>query len=152
MSLKFVVMEELMIKYLEGKCSAEETNILRNDAGVWAELQSISAVDTLFMKQAMQELNPDFKEKLKISLIQMKNESSSSWKDFILPGIFAVFSIIYAFFSKETSSGSSWFEIPELPVYPIVSWVCACILGFVVLDQFLQKRSGRHAHTLFIPM
>ncbi|MBK7220877.1 MAG: hypothetical protein IPH94_05915 [Saprospiraceae bacterium] len=145
-------MEELMIKYLEGKCSADEIATLRNDTEIWAELQSIAAVDTLFMKQSMLELNPKFKEKLKTALIQVKNESTSSWKDFILPGFFAVFSIIYAFFSKESTSEGTWIEMPEVASYPVVTLVCACILGFVLLDQILQKRSGRHAHFLIIPM
>ncbi len=145
-------MEELMIKYLEGKCRVEEISMLRKDDKVWEELQSITAVDTLFLTQSIQEVSPEFKENLKSSLIQIKSESEGSWKDFVLPGIFAIFSMIYAYFSKESASGGAWIEMPEIPSYPVVTLVCACILGFVLLDQILQKRSGRHAHSLFIPM
>lgn len=152
MSLKFVSMEELMIKYLEGRCSAQEIEELQKDNAVWTELQAISRVDMVFAKQPQLELSRAFKNELTSSLIQAKTENSGTWSDFLLPGIFAICSVIYALFNWDsTTSGSlSWLEIPEVPSYPMLTLGCICVLGFVLLDHLLQKKTNRPSQLMFL--
>lgn len=140
-----------MVKYLEGKCTAEETELLQKDTAIWQELQAMVRVDALLSQQPMLNVRPAFQSQLKNTLIQVKSEPTGSWKDFILPGVFAVFSIVYAIFNMDTASTQvSWFEMPEIPSYTVLSLVCICILGFVALDQLLQRKTNRSFHLMFL--
>ncbi len=138
-------MEELMIKYLDGKCNDEEIALLQNNAPVWQELQQIQKMDELFLDHIYEVPGNLLKERILLDIRLQGKEKGLDLRDFILPVIFTLGSLIFLFTGKlKTSSADlSWLQIPEGSQGTMVFLSAFCILSLVLLDQVLQKKSGK---------
>ena len=69
------------------------------------------------------------------------------FNDFILPFFFGLGSIIYFLFAKQnatTTEHSVWFEIPQGSQAIAIVGSALSLLLLVLLDQFLQKKTGKN--------
>lgn len=139
-------MEEMMIRFLEGKCTAEEINVLKQDPVVWGELTQIQRLDVVFAQNVFEKPGPLLNDRILQNLNIQAKEKSWDFRDFILPILFGLGSIIYFLFAKQnlqTPEHLIWFEIPQGSQAIAIVGSALSLLLLVLLDQFLQKKAGR---------
>lgn len=139
-------MEEMMIRFLEGKCTAEEINVLKRDPVVWGELTQIQRLDVVFAQNVFEKPGPLLNDRILQNLNIQAKEKSWDFRDFILPILFGLGSIIYFLFAKQnlqTPEHLIWFEIPQGSQAIAIVGSALSLLLLVLLDQFLQKKAGR---------
>jgi hypothetical protein len=139
-------MEEMMIRFLEGKCTAEEINVLKQDPVVWGELTQIQRLDVVFAQNVFEKPGPLLNDRILQNLNIQAKEKSWDFRDFILPILFGLGSIIYFLFAKQnlqTPEHLIWFEIPQGSQAIAILGSALSLLLLVLLDQFLQKKAGR---------
>lgn len=139
-------MEEMMIRFLEGKCTAEEINVLKQDPVVWGELTQIQRLDVVFGQNVFEKPGPLLNDRILQNLNIQAKEKSWDFRDFILPILFGLGSIIYFLFAKQnlqTPEHLIWFEIPQGSQAIAILGSALSLLLLVLLDQFLQKKAGR---------
>lgn len=141
-------MEELMIKYLDGRCNNEEIALLKNNTPVWQELQQMQKMDKLFLDHIYEVPGSLLKERILLDIRLQGKEKSWDFRDFILPVIFTLGSLVYLFTGKLKTSGAdlSWLQLPDGSQGTMVFLSTFCILALVLLDQVLQKKTGKTLH------
>ena len=147
-------MEELLIKYLENKCTAEElaevTQIFNNDAQLKAEVDAMRKMDNLLVNNFVHAPNPALANKIKTNL-HASIETNRDYSDFILPGLFLLGSLVYFIinfgnFSTETSP----FDLHQYSVYINIGFVSMTgILLLYFFDQFLSNRKKSDSLRMF---
>lgn len=140
-------MEEMMIRFLEGRCTTEEINLLKQDPTVWGELTQMQRLDGVFAQNVFEKPGPLLNNRILQNLDIQAKEKSWDFRDFILPILFGLGSIIYFLFAKQTPHSSEhivWFEIPQGSQAIIIVGSALSLLLLVLLDQFLQKKAGKN--------
>lgn len=134
-----------MIKYLDGKCNNEEIALLQNNKPVWQELQQMQKMDKLFLNHIYEVPGQLLNERILLDIRLQGKEKGLDLRDFILPVIFTLGSLIFLFTGKLKTSSTdlSWLQIPEGSQGTMVFLSAFCILSLVLLDQVLQKKSGK---------
>lgn len=147
-------MEELLIKYLENKCTAEElaevTQLFNNDAQLKAEIDSMRKMDNLLVNNFVHTPNPALANKIKTNLYT-SIETNRDYSDFILPGLFLLGSLIYFIINfGNFSTEASPFDLHQYSVYINIGFVSMSgILILYFFDQFLSNRKKSDSLRMF---
>lgn len=139
-------MEEMMIRFLEGRCTAEEINLLKQDPDVWGELTQMQRLDGVFAQNVFEKPGSLLNDRILKNLDIHTKEKSWEFQDFILPILFGLGSIIYFLFAKQNSQTTEhtvWFEIPQGSQAITILGSALSLLLLVLLDQLLQKKAGK---------
>ena len=140
-------MEELMIRFLEGRCTNEEIDLLKKDTAVWEELIQMQRLDGVFAQNIFEKPGPLLNDRILQNLDIQTKGKTWDFNDFILPILFGLGSIIYFLFAKQnatTTEHSVWFEIPQGSQAIAIVGSALSLLLLVLLDQFLQKKAGKN--------
>ncbi|MBK8699985.1 MAG: hypothetical protein IPN29_10835 [Saprospiraceae bacterium] len=138
-------MEDLIIKYLENKCSPEEKLQVESNPEWMQEIAQINQVDAVFFGNMRIETDGAFRQKLLLNLMQPKSVSEQ-YKDFILPMLFVLGSVSYALFthnSSVSSDGNNYIATIFTDYSHFILIGISCVFGFLALDKILE---GRHKH------
>lgn len=147
-------MEELLIKYLENKCTAEElaevTQLFNNDAQLKAEIDSMRKMDNLLVNNFVHTPNPALANKIKSEYFN-STETKRDYSDFILPGLFFIGSLIYFIINfGNFNAQRSPFDLSQYSFY--INIGCISMTGILLLyffDQYLSNRKKSDSLRIF---
>lgn len=147
-------MEELLIKYLENKCTAEElaevTQLFNNDAQLKAEIDSMRKMDNLLVNNFVHTPNPALANKIKSEYFN-STETKRDYSDFILPGLFFIGSLIYFIINfGNFNAQQSPFDLSQYSFY--INIGCISMTGILLLyffDQYLSNRKKSDSLRIF---
>lgn len=144
--------EELIWKYLDGECTAEEKNhadmLMKSDSGFRMMYDQYSKLDSLLAKTTYQEPTAEFKIKLTETLAasltkvrpvnQLKWIVSPAWL-IILTGAGAIGLIVAGLSTSSSATVFQYFNMPDQRIFSMVTLVCAGFVLLTLLDLFLKK-------------
>lgn len=144
-------MEELLIKYMFDECSPEEKELieseLKSNPALFLELKRIKKLDRVMslsnlLTPAPKELKLKILDKL-IPAINLEQNNSKSYFEYILPVLFGIGSVIYFLFYANTEASSKWAQYINPDYIKYFSFAGMSMVGLLILDQLLIKKESK---------
>ena len=148
------MMEELLIKYLDNKCSTDELTeielLFRNDTQLKLEVEDMKRIDKIMSSKFNHVPNPTLAVNIKANLYSAYVKKRD-YTDFILPGLFFLGSIIYFIINYSNfSTDDSPLDLSQYSFYINVGFFSMSgILGLYFFDQYLSNRKKSESFRMF---
>lgn len=148
------MMEELLIKYLENNCTAEEKKaidaLFADKPSLKSEMEAIKKMDGFFSNKFKQRPDPVFVAKLK-AIISKSYEKKSDYKDFIVPGFFIIGSVVYMLINLNSiRSNDATIDIESYNVYFNLGFIALTgMLMLYFVDYLLSHKKKNNSIKLF---